>query len=307
MLQEHRTIAGVVLNWNGWPGIKQCIASIRATRGIHPTIIVVDNGSTDESLKMIEESIPALHIIRLDHNAGLARARNEAIRWAMARNFAYLFFLDDDAHVSPQCLPALLAIAENSPTVGIVTPRILDDHQRDAIWFDGGFINIFGDTVHVNMGRPVPSDNDMDNAPAASDFGTGCCMLVRREVFDAVGLFDEDYFIYSEDADFSLRVRDAGFRIMHAPSATAWHQQSADTKRNRGKWFRDYYVTRNKLLFARRHVSGFKRVIFPAYFAAKYVCVPFVFFLATLQWRRMYAVTQGVVDFLSGKFGERYA
>jgi GT2 family glycosyltransferase len=304
--KDHKA-ACIVLNWNGGREIERCLQSLQETEGQSPGIIVVDNGSTDGSLTMIEDQFPSIHIIRLPRNAGLACARNEAVRWTMTKDFAYLFFVDDDAFVSPQCLPSLIAAAEASPSIGIVTPRILGAEDKDILWFDGGLVNIFGDTVHVNMGKHGSSLDMKEDALIEHDFATGCCMLVRQDVFKAIGLFDEDYFIYSEDADFSFRARNAGYRIVHVPSARAWHQQSADTRRNRGKWFRDYYATRNRLLLIQRRIHGFKWLVFLGYFVVRYLVVAMTYFLVTLQFRRIQAVAQGVSDFVGGRFGERYA
>jgi hypothetical protein len=132
-------------------------------------------------------------------------------------------------------------------------------------------------------------------------------MLVKKEVFEAVGLFDEDYFVYCEDADFSFRARSAGFRIVHVPSAVTWHHQSMDTKKNRGKWFRDYYATRNKLLLIRRQTRGFRWFLFLGYFAVKHLFVPSLYYALTAQFRRIAAIVSGVSDFISKRFGERYA
>jgi GT2 family glycosyltransferase len=131
-------------------------------------------------------------------------------------------------------------------------------------------------------------------------------MLVRPEVFHKVGLFDETYFAYSEDADFSMRAQKAGFSILHVPSAVATHLPSAPTIRNVGRWFRDYYVTRNKLLLIRRNTSGIRWVIFLVYFAFVYAVGPLVYFTGTGQFRRSAAILKGIRDFTRGRFGKRH-
>jgi GT2 family glycosyltransferase len=137
-------------------------------------------------------------------------------------------------------------------------------------------------------------------------FATGCAMLVRSEVFDIVGFFDEAYFAYSEDADLCLRARANGFTIVHNPRALVTHYPSAATIKNEGKWFRDYYVTRNSFMFGRRHWSGMRRIMFYGYSVVIGFFTPVIYFALTGQLRRIGAVMLGVIDFVRGKDGKRY-
>jgi GT2 family glycosyltransferase len=307
MTNRDERITCVVLNWNGNGEILRCAESLRGSKGVTLDIVVVDNGSTDDSVPLLQKRFPEVHIIRQAQNIGLARARNEAICWALEKNSPYVFFIDDDAYVSQDCLRLLVGAATTSRNIGIVTPRILDGKREDRIWFDGGFTNLFGDTVHRNMGKTVGFLREIDPlATFEEEFGSGCGMLVRQEVFGAVGLFNEEYFVYSEDADFSFGARKQGFKILHVPSAIAWHHQSSDTKRNKGKWFRDYYVTRNRLLLVRKQNQGVGWILFLGYFGLRHLFIPIGYFLLTAQLRRISALILGVVDFFSGRFGERY-
>jgi GT2 family glycosyltransferase len=307
MINWDEIITCVVLNWNGNSEILKCAESLQASKGVTLDIVVVDNGSRDDSVPLLEKGFPEVHIIRHSRNIGLSRARNEAIRWALERNSAFVFLIDDDAYVSQECLRLLLEVTMTSHDIGIVTPRILDGKTEDKIWFDGGFTNLFGDTVHRNMRKRVGLPGGIDPlATFEEEFASGCSMLIRREVFETVGLFNEEYFVYSEDADFSFRSREQGFKILHVPSASAWHHQSSDTKRNKGKWFRDYYVTRNKLLLVRGQKRGLGWILFLGYFGVRHLLIPIGYFLLTAQFKRISAVISGVVDFVCGRFGERY-
>jgi GT2 family glycosyltransferase len=156
-------------------------------------------------------------------------------------------------------------------------------------------------------GHISPEGTQVVEEPFEAEFATGCGMLVKKEVFETVGFFDEDYFVYCEDADFSFRARSAGFRIVHVPSALTWHHQSMDTKRNQGKWYRDYYVTRNKLLLVSKQTKGFRWLLFLGYFAVNQVFVPTLYYVLTAQFRRSAAIVLAVSDFISRRFGKRYA
>ncbi len=295
-------ICAIVLNWNGGERIHRCVQSLFASTDVQVNVVVIDNGSTDGSNESLAAAFPSISLIRLGKNLGLAKARNEGLRWGMGQGLDAMLFIDDDARVAPDTLSQLWQTLHNSPEVGIVTPRILDGNNEKIIWYDGGVTSIFGDPVHRNMGA------DADTArrePLEIKFATGCCQLIKREVVERIGLLDEAFFVYSEDADYSFRAREAGFRIVHVPEAIAWHEQSGDTKKNKGKWYRDYYVTRNKLLFFRKHLRGWRWILAIGYFKVKYVIVPIGYFFATFQWNRMQAVVAGVLDYVRGRFGER--
>jgi GT2 family glycosyltransferase len=129
---------------------------------------------------------------------------------------------------------------------------------------------------------------------------------VRVEVFRQAGLFDELYFAYSEDADMCVRAKACGFTIMHNPNAVVTHYPSAATIKNKGKWFRDYYVTRNKLRLVSKHVHGPRWIMFLLYFACRYLAAPIVYFAVTGQFKRIVAVVLGAGDFVRNRFNERY-
>ncbi len=303
---DDRSTVCIVLNWNGGDTILRCLQSVRDSVGVHPALLVIDNGSVDGSPEMIESRFPDASLLRQHSNVGLTSARNAGVAWALAREFRFLFFIDDDAYVAPDTLATLVQTAMNSSATGIVSPRILDAARNDRIWFDGGYRNMFGDFLHKNLGAKVSaSDHAHSGTPRAIDFASGCCMLVKREVFEGIGGFDEEFFVYSEDADFSARTRAAGLEVMLAPHAISWHHQSSDTKKNAGKEFRDYYVTRNRLLLARRTLHGVRWFVYCIYFILYHCMVPVLYHSITGKPSRVRAILSGVVDYKRGNFGRR--
>ena len=132
-------------------------------------------------------------------------------------------------------------------------------------------------------------------------------MLVRASLFKEVGRFDERFFAYSEDAEWCNRVISKGWGIVHVPEAVVIHFPSTSTIKNRGRWFRDYYVTRNKLLLIRSELGGMRWMFFLIYFTITYVIVPSLFFLLAGQFQRIVAVWNGAADFVKGRFGTRYS
>ena len=294
-------IACVILNWNGGARIQRCLQSLHDSRDVIVRSVVVDNGSTDGSIGVLRRSFPSTDVIEMKRNVGLARGRNEGVRWALVRGYRHVLFIDDDATVSEDTLSHLKKVLDASPEGGLVTPRIFDGNRPGLIWYDGGVVNLFGDPVHRRGGGGRSS-----GAPEEVTFATGCCSMIARAVFDRIGLLDGDFFVYSEDVDFSFRARAAGFLILHDPDAHAWHEQSSDTKANRGKWFRDYYVTRNKLLLFRKHYRRWRRLTANVFLICRWLAIPSLYFFLRLDFDRMKALGQAVNDYRKNRFGERF-
>ena len=298
------SVACVVLNWNGAARIERCLQSLRSSRHVKPRILVVDNGSVDGSLDRVRERFAGVKIIRHDANIGLAAARNEGARTAFRGGAEFVLFIDDDAWLPPESLSLLGNILRGQAGVGVVTPRILYAKKRGRIWYDGGALGPAGDTVHQNMERDERGVLRPDaGVTVESAFATGCCMLVRRKAFENVAGFDEEYFVYCEDSDFSFRLRKKGWGILHAPGINAFHDVSGDTSANKGKAYRDYYVTRNTLRLQRIHGEG-GRLLFLWYFLWKRVLIPDLYFIFTGQLRRAKAVHLGVRDYRRRIFGQ---
>ncbi|MBD3340847.1 MAG: glycosyltransferase [Candidatus Lokiarchaeota archaeon] len=138
---------------------------------------------------------------------------------------------------------------ESDEKIGIVGSKIMQMQPNNRIWSAGGKIS--GITKRTSQYGQDVMDNGQFNQPRDVDFVSGCCMLVRREVFERIGLFDEKYFMYYEDVDFCVRAQAASYRVLYYPDAVIWHNASASSDRS----FRDYYRMRNHLWFVRKNYS----------------------------------------------------
>lgn len=291
----------VVLNWNGGEQIQQCVRAAIASGGVDPFFVIVDNGSTDGSDAILASVIPRGTVLKQDRNLGVAAGFNVGVDWALKHGASEILLLNSDAMVAPGCLREMNSALYRTPEVGIVSPRILDAKNQDRIWFDGGFFNTLGYPVHVRFGwKP---DGEQKEFP--EDFATGCVLLARADVYRSVGLFDETYFAYSEDVDLCMRARRKGWRIYHVPQAVACHAPSSSVLRNAGKWFRDYYVARNNLLLFRRQRPGIRWAGYLLYYGIIMMLIPALYFLGTGQFKRVWAMYEGVRDYFQRRFGER--
>jgi GT2 family glycosyltransferase len=252
-------VAAVLVNYKTPKDTLEAVSSLKANGYDNLEIIVVDNASDDGLAEMLSLEHLDVHLIRNEENLGFPGGCNVGIRKGLEMGTDYILLFNTDAIATPGMLREMVRIAESRPDIGILGPAVTMDNGTTT-WYRGGTINrTLGYTRHPGMGEPLPPDGE---DPAPTDFVTGCCMLIRREVFEAVGPLEEDYFLYVDDVEFSERARRAGFQVAYCPGVVAKHKVSA-TAGIRGTNvmtpLRAYYFARNMILFIRRHLGGWRR------------------------------------------------
>ncbi len=244
--------AVVVPNWNGASLLPACLDSLESQAN-RAQVIVVDNGSTDHSLTVLQK-YPAVKVIKHPKNLGFTGGVNTGFDWAIDRDFDYVATLNNDAVADRNWLKYLVAVLEDkgSDDIGIVTSKLLSS--------DGGFIDSTGDQYSV-WGLPFPrgrgekEKNGSSYNEARTIFGaSGGASLYRVEMLREVGLFDQDFFAYYEDVDLSFRAQLAGWKVNYQPKALAYHQISATTSRLKG--FASYQTMKNLQLLYYKNVPG---------------------------------------------------
>jgi hypothetical protein len=217
----------IVLNWNGERVIGPCLSSLKRVVEPELKIIVVDNASSDRSLEIIRREAPEAELIVNDANLLFAEGNNVGLRRAMERGGSRFLLLNNDTEVEPTFAAAMLAALEREPTAGIVGPKILYDGDERRIWYGGaGFYPMMWIPRHRNIRR---IDGTFPERGGETGWVSGCALLVRREVIDAIGLLDPLYTIYCEDVDFCLRARRAGWRCLYEPTAVVRHKVSSSS------------------------------------------------------------------------------
>lgn len=254
-----KSVAIAVLNWNNPVDTLACLRSVTALD--YPTVrlrvIVVDNGSSDDSVARIRAAHPAVELIETGENLGYAGGNNVGIRHALDAGADAICILNNDVIVDPCFLGPLLTALQQRPDVGIVTPLIAEQvGNHKTVWALGSTVNWRTAAVTRNhAGEPV--EQWRDRPPIEVDIASGAAMLVRREVLQQVGLMDERFFLYFEEVDWSLAVRKAGFGILAVPASLAWHDVSATLGATSP--IIDYYMLRNHLRLIGRHWTGIRR------------------------------------------------
>ncbi|MFN2544505.1 MAG: glycosyltransferase family 2 protein [Actinomycetota bacterium] len=217
-------VHAIVLNWNGWPFTERCLHSLDGLADPKPRVLVVDNGSTDGSDRRIREAFPDVPVLRADTNLGFAGGMNLGIRRALQEGAAFVWLLNNDTEVEPLALQGLLREAGNE-RVGIVGSvlRSAWDHDEIQAWGGGSIGRWLGLTELWTSPRTTPPD-----------YVTGASMLLRRRMLEGIGLLDERYFLYFEDADLSLRAAAAGWRLAVAGASVVYHHGGASTRTTDG-------------------------------------------------------------------------
>jgi GT2 family glycosyltransferase len=221
-------VSVVILNWNGKALTIDCLRSLLPGQTSGMEVIVVDNGSTDDSVTAINEMFgDSIVLIVNKSNLGFAAGNNVGIRYALNNGADYILLLNNDTVVDPALVENMLRPFHDFPRVGITGPKIYYYTPRDQIWFAGGEIFLARGTArHVGI-RQI--DRGQFDRTMETDYVTGCALMASREVFEKCGFLDPSYVAYYEDADFCMRARRAGFGIVYAPGGKVWHKISAST------------------------------------------------------------------------------
>lgn len=214
----------VVLNWNGRHWLEGCLSALRRQDGCAFEVVVVDNASTDGSAAAVRERFPDYRVVALDTNRGFAAGNNAG---AAGAGTPYLVFLNNDTEVQPGWLAALVRAADADSRIGLVSSHIVYLDQPDVVDSAGdGYLRCGGGFKH---GHGQPIDRQAHDREV---FGAcGAAMLIRRELFERLGGFDEDFFMVYEDVDLSYRARLLGSRIVLASRALVRHAGSASLGR----------------------------------------------------------------------------
>jgi GT2 family glycosyltransferase len=254
------TIYIVLVNWNGKDVTLDCLASLHAVTYPDRKIIVVDNASTDGSADAIAQRYPDVQLLQQQENLRFARGNNAGIRYALDQGADGVLLLNNDTFVDALFLDAMVDRLFSDPSCGIVAPKIFYADTPDAIWFAGGEISMWTGTMrHTGIRR---HDRGQYDTARPIDYASGCCLLTRRAVIEKVGMLDDAYYMYGEDADWSMRVRRAGYRILFEPRAKVWHRLSVSVGGHLSA-----FKLRNKAIsnfrFFARYASWYHWLTFP--------------------------------------------
>jgi GT2 family glycosyltransferase len=273
----------VIVNWNGWQDTVECLASLRKQDYSNLQIIVVDNGSTGDSVERIRSGFPEARLIETGKNIGFPSGCNVGLRAALAGNAEYVWLLNNDTVCPPDTLRKLVRQAMASPEAGLVGTVLFFAHDPTRVQAWGG-------------GRIMPWIAFSTHFYAPTEFGQNCyttfaSALARREMLEEVGLLYEGFFMYYDDSDLCLRMQKKRWKIVMAEDTAVLHKEGASTATSQ-KPFMTQVVTVSGLRFIRRN----SKIAFLG--MPLYVVLRLGNRIFQREWMGFMAVCRGVIEFL---------
>lgn len=260
---HHPKVYIIILNWNGLKDTLECLESVFRLDYPNFEVIVVDNGSTDNSVQVIRNAYPQIIFIENKENLGYTGGNNVGMNYAMDHESDYIWLLNNDAVVEPDTLSNLIAAAKDSPDIGLISPIIYDYYNPGKIQFCGSYIDWNNqDLVYT---KNVEEFKIWQNKYSRLICLWGTALLVKRDLIENIGYLDDRFFAYWEDTDFSIRSIKAGYRNIIEFSAEMRHKINPGAARST-QYF--YYMARNEYYCWIKYLSGLNKLYYPRkYFA----------------------------------------
>lgn len=262
-----KKIAIITLNYNGKKDTLELLESLKKLKieNGELRIVVVDNASGDGSVSAIHQAFPEVDIVQAGDNLGFSGGYNKGIDYAKIWGADYFLLINNDCLIKDDnLLDELLETINSDPKIGLVSPKIyfapgFEFHKNlygkgdigKVIWFAGGKFD-WNNIGSIHRGIDQVDEGDYDNIEE-QEIVSGACVLIKKEVFEKVGLFDENYFLYFEDSDFVKRANTAGFKNYYDGKVAIYHKVSQST--GIGSLITDYYHTRNRLIFGMKYAT----------------------------------------------------
>ena len=286
----------VILNWNGRRHLERYLPSVVAHTEGDAEVVVADNGSTDDSLQWLRLNYPDVRVIRLDRNYGFAGGYNRALREVESE---YVLLLNSDVEVTAGWWQPLVEVLDTESDVAAVAPKLLADMERTKFEYAGaagGFIDYLG--YPFCRGRILSNvEEDRGQYDNRRDifWASGAAMCCRREVFESLGGFDEDFFAHMEEIDLQWRMQLAGWRIVVEPKSVVYHLGGGTLPASSRKIFLNH---RNNLAMLFKCASPMQRAVVAVVRPATDMLEAFVN-LVTLHPQRAWAIVRAWGEFIA--------
>lgn len=297
----------IIPHFNGEQILKRCLKSLYATTYSNFQILIIDNGSTDNSITMIKTEFPDVDIIKSEKNLGYAGGCNLGIQSCSSR---YIVLLNNDTTVQPDWLSLLMQTMKEHNSTAAVQPKILSiqhPERFDYCGAAGGEIDIFGyPFARGRLFYTMENDNGQYDSSQEIFWATGAAVLLKKSVLDKIGLLEQDFFAHMEEIDLNWRMHLAGYKVVSQPEAVVYHQTGGTLGED--KFYKMVLNHRNNLLMILRNYSCITLLwILPVRFCLEILTV--IGFLLKLQPKRSIAVMAGlggvIIHFITVLKGRR--
>ena len=294
------SISIIIINWKKYELTRNCINSVEKSSFKNFKIILIDNESQNDFSDEINKN-EKIYIIKNKNNEGFARANNQGIKYSLKNGFDYVLLLNNDTLITNNLLDSLIK-QSNTLNQKIIQPLILN-YDGTKIWNAGGTINNFFGTFKTH--KKGESFTGLKSNMDFTDWFTGCCVLIKSEVFNDIGYFDENFFAYYEDIDFSIRLKANGYSIAMLNDSYLKHFESASSKSNNQSEgnlspYVHYLNIRNHILLLNKHSKSFNTIgviLFQAIKILSYL----IYFLIRFRFNKFKMVLKGLIDAINFK------
>jgi len=246
-------VAVITLNWNGRNDTIEWASSLGKLNYSNYSLVVVDNGSSDGSVAALREQYPELTVIENGRNLGYAEGFNVGLKYAYEQGADYILIMNNDTVAAPDCLTALVEMAETDPCIGFVSGKVYYYQEPNRLQ-TAGKLNHPILLVKELVGRNEIDTGQYDEVKEY-DYLDDIYLLVRRRAYEETGGYDPSFFLYYEETDWCARVRRAGYKLVYTPEAKVWHKHGMSTGGEKSPTF-VYYNARNQIVFMRRNTSS---------------------------------------------------
>lgn len=287
----------ILVNYNGAKDTIECLNSLKNIFYSNKCVYIVDNNSNEEDVKYLENNVDYfdVKIIKLKENLGFSGGNNFGIKKAMADGCEVIGLLNNDTTVEVDFLNQLVVKLFSDEKIGAVVPQIRDYYNEDIVSYGGGEINYLKGSVFIEGINRY--DESINNTERFITFGHGCCLFMKSEMILKVGLLPEEYFLYFEDADYSIQIIKTGYKILYCPESIIYHKESASTKKGSDNF--QYYFTRNRFYFIKKNFNKLSKL------TAYPISILYLVKKLILKEFEFKNIKAGLTDFLRRKIGKR--
>jgi hypothetical protein len=293
------SLAIILVNWKNYKDTEKCLSSLYKCVYHNFKIIVVDNESDPANSQDLKVQFPNIELLKSYENLGFTGGNNLGIKHAINQGADYVMLLNNDTIVENNFISPLLNHLEQNPKVGAVQPKIFLLNDPKTIWNAGGQLN--SSIMTTSSIGHNETDHGQYESPQTLDWITGCCILLRSEVINNVGMLNEQFFAYYEDVDWSLRIRDYGWQLMIEPESIIYHKAGAsgksEIKSRQGTLspIIHFFNIRNHLYLIRIHKSGISTLI-PVFLVVGKSLLYMSYFAIRGRFSKLKAVAKGLVN-----------
>lgn len=257
---KYPRVSIISINYNQLQVTCELLCSLKTVSYPDVEIIIVDNFSEEDPAPVIARLYPGVKLIRSERNLGFAGGNNLGIKAATGK---YLLFLNNDTEVDPDFLQPLVSLFETNAQAGVASSKLIYHNSGNIIQYAGSTcINPF--TGRSKRTGYMEKDNGQYDKLCETDLAHGAAMMVPKKIIDEIGLMPEFFFLYYEEVDWCESIKAAGYKIYFVPDSKVYHKESMSVGKN--STLKTYYMTRNRLLFMRRHTRGAIKLLWLIFF-----------------------------------------